>query len=549
MSRTLVPWRRYLLVRRTAVAVTAVALVLSTTAGCGSLQSSATEVGGERMTDDRPVRDGGTLTVALNADPDKLDPSLAQTLVGRTVFAGMCEKLYDVDEAGKVVPQLATALPKTSADGRTVTFSVRKGLKFSDGTSLDAAAVVTSLLRHRDLPGSARATELTPLKSAEATGAYSVKLTLKQAYVPLTAVLADRSGMVMSPAALKKYGKNFTNHPSCVGPFKFVERVGGDRIVLAKDPNYYDARDVHLDKVIYKPIPDGSVRLANLRSGDIQVGDQMVPVDVKSALTDNKLQLFNSPSLGYQGIGINVGNVKGLGQAPGHVDSPLANDVRVREAFELSIDRALINKVVFQGMYEPACGPISPESALAPGVKASQCPERDVAKAKRLLKQAGVKAPVHVELKTSTTPEWSRIGQVIQAMAKDAGFAVTLRPTEYATMLEETDDGHYQAFNSGWSGRLDPDGNIASFLQTKGAMNAYGLSDDKIDALIERGRTEADPAERAKIYGELTRRANDAHALIYLYRQKNYVVAGQDVAGVRVYGDGLIRVKDAGYAK
>lgn len=535
--------------RRTAVAVTAVALVLSTTAGCGSLQSSATEVGGERMTDDRPVRDGGTLTVALNADPDKLDPSLAQTLVGRTVFAGMCEKLYDVDEAGKVVPQLATALPKTSADGRTVTFSVRKGLKFSDGTSLDAAAVVTSLLRHRDLPGSARATELTPLKDAEATGAYSVKLTLKQAYVPLTAVLADRSGMVMSPAALKKYGKNFTNHPSCVGPFKFVERVGGDRIVLAKDPNYYDARDVHLDKVIYKPIPDGSVRLANLRSGDVQIGDQMAPVDVKSALTEPKLQLFNSPSLGYQGIGLNVGNVKGLGEKPGKLDTPLARDVRVREAFELSIDRDLINKVVFQGMYEPACGPVSPESAIAPGVAASACPKRDVAKAKRLLKAAGVKTPLRIELKTSTTPENSRLGQVVQAMAKEAGFAVSLRPTEYATMLEETDSGHYDAFTSGWSGRLDPDGNIASFLQTKGAMNAYGFSDDETDALIERGRTEADPAERAKTYGKLTRRANDAHALIYLYRQKNYVVAGKDVAGVRVYGDGLVRVKDAGYTK
>jgi len=536
-------------VRRTAVAFTAVALVLSTTAGCGSLQSSATEVGGERMTDDRPVRDGGTLTVALNADPDKLDPSLAQTLVGRTVFAGMCEKLYDVNEAGKVVPQLATALPKTSPDGRTVTFSVRKGLKFSDGTRLDAAAVVASLLRHRDLPGSARATELAPLKGAEATGAYSVKLTLKQAYVPLTAVLADRSGMVMSPAALKKYGKNFTNHPSCVGPFKFVERVGGDRIVLAKDPNYYDASAVHLDKVIYKPIPDGSVRLANLRSGDIQVGDQMAPVDVKSALTESKLQLFNSPSLGYQGIGLNVGNVKGLGQKPGKLDTPLARDVRVREAFELSIDRDLINKVVFQGMYEPACGPVSPGSAIAPGVAASACPERDVAKAKRLLKAAGVKTPLKIELKTSTTPENSRLGQVVQAMAKEAGFAVTLRPTEYATMLEETDSGHYDAFTSGWSGRLDPDGNIASFLQTRGAMNAYGLSDPHIDRLIARGRSEADPDRRAEIYGELTRRAASRHALVYLYRQKNYVVAGQDVAGIRVYGDGLVRVKTAGYAK
>ncbi|NEB78171.1 ABC transporter substrate-binding protein [Streptomyces sp. SID14478] len=524
-------------------------MVMSTTAGCGSLQSSATEVGGERMTDDRPVRDGGTLTVALNADPDKLDPTLAQTLVGRTVFAGMCEKLYDVDAQGKIVPQLATALPKVSDGGRTVTFDVRRGAWFSDGTKLDAAAVVTSLMRHRDLAGSARATELAPLKGAEATGPYRVRLTLKQAYVPLTAVLADRAGMVMSPTALKKYGKDFTNHPSCVGPFKFVERVGGDRIVLAKDPHYYDADSVHLDKVIYKPIPDGSVRLANLRSGDVQAGDQMAPVDVKSALTDDKLQLFNSPSLGYQGIGINVGNVKGLGEKPGRVDTPMARDIRVREAFELSIDRDLINRVVFQGMYEPACGPMSPESALAPGVKASQCPKRDVAAAKRLLRQAGVKTPVPLELKIPTTPEWSRIGQVVQAMAKNAGFAVTLRPTEYATMLEETDDGHYEAFQSGWSGRLDPDGNIASFLQTQGAMNAYGYSDKKVDALIERGRTEPDPRERAKIYEELTRRVNDAHALLYLYRQKNYVVTGKDVAGLHVYGDGLIRVKDAGYAK
>lgn len=537
--------------RRTtgALAAVALALVMSTTAGCGSLQSSATEVGGERMTDYRPVRDGGTLTVALNADPDKLDPTLAQTLVGRTVFAGMCEKLYDVDAAGKIVPQLATALPKVSADGRTVSFDVRGDATFSDGTKLDAAAVVTSLLRHRDLAGSARATELTPLEGAEATGPYRVRLTLRQAYVPLTAVLADRAGMVMSPAALKKYGKDFTNHPSCVGPFKFAERVGGDRIVLTKDARYYDADAVHLDKVIYKPIPDGSVRLANLRSGDLQIGDQMAPVDVKSALTDKKLQLFNSPSLGYQGIGINVGNVGGLGAKPGRIDTPMGRDVRVREAFELAIDRDLINKVVFQGMYEPACGPVSPESALAPGRKPSACPKRDVPAAKRLLKQAGVHTPVPVELKISTTPEWSRIGQVVQAMAKDAGFAVTLRPTEYATMLEETDDGHYTAFNSGWSGRLDPDGNIASFLRTRGAMNAYGLSDPKIDALVERGRTEADPAERARIYAELTRRVNDAHALIYLYRQKNYVVAGKDVAGVRVYGDGLVRVKDAGYAK
>ena len=100
--------------------------------------------------------------------------------------------------------------------------------------------------------------------------------------MPLTGVLADRAGMVMSPTALEKYGKNFTNHPSCVGPFHFVERVGGDRIVLKKDPHYYAADDVHLDHVVYQPIPDGNVRLANLRSGDVQISDQMAPVDVRA---------------------------------------------------------------------------------------------------------------------------------------------------------------------------------------------------------------------------------------------------------------------------
>ncbi|WP_227025348.1 ABC transporter substrate-binding protein [Streptomyces tsukubensis] len=131
-------------------------------AGCSSLRSSATEADGERMTDSRPVRDGGTLTVALKSDPDKLDPTLSQTLVGRTVFAGMCEKLYDTDRNGTIVPQLAAKLPKITDHGRTVTIDVREDLTFSDGTKLDADAVVTSLLRHRDLAGSARATELGP---------------------------------------------------------------------------------------------------------------------------------------------------------------------------------------------------------------------------------------------------------------------------------------------------------------------------------------------------------------------------------------------------
>ncbi|WP_277400526.1 oligopeptide/dipeptide ABC transporter ATP-binding protein [Streptomyces marispadix] len=203
--------------------------------GCASLTTSATEVGGVRMTDERPMRDGGSLTVAFKSDPDKLDPSLGSTLVGRSVLAAMCQKLYDTDARNHIRPQLAGKMPEVSDGGRKVVIEVRKGARFSDGTPLDAKAVETSPRRHRDLPESARAGELEPVQSIEAVGGDKVEPRLKEPYEPLLGALADRSGMVMSPRALKRYGKDFAAQPSCVGPFRFKQRVAGDRIVLEKD--------------------------------------------------------------------------------------------------------------------------------------------------------------------------------------------------------------------------------------------------------------------------------------------------------------------------
>lgn len=538
--------RRRVPIHARAAALAAVTAVMAVGAtGCASLTTSATEVGEVRMSDDRPVREGGTLTVALKSDPDKLDPSLGSTLVGRTVFAAMCQKLYDTDAKNRITPQLAEGMPKVSDGGKKVVLTVRRGARFSDGTPLNAEAVRTSLLRHRDLPASARASELKPVKSIEALDGNRVELRLKEPYEPLLGALADRSGMVMSPRALKKYGEDFATHPSCVGPFKFERRVTGDRIVLAKDPYYYAADDVHLREVVYRTIIDGNVRLANLRSGDAQISDQTAPLEVQSALTDDTLQLFNSPTLGYQGLTVNIGNSRGLGKPPGKAKGALARDKRIREAFALSLDRKLINKIVFQGMYDTACGPVAPSSEL--GTEA-RCPGRDLERARQLLREAGEKGRVSVELTISNTVEDMRLGQVVQAMAKDAGFQVRLRPTEFTTLLEHADKGDFEAVSVGWSGRLDPAGNIDAFAGTLGSENRSGISDKGIDKLIEDGRRTADPDERRQIYRDVTGAINDQYALLYLYRQRNYVVATKDIAGLRVYGDGLIRVENAGYS-
>src|SRR5262249_11654032 len=152
---------------------------------------------------------------------DKLDPTLARTLVGRNVFASLCEKLYDINEKLELVPQLAAALPEVSPDGKTVTIKIRTGLKFADGTVMDAAAVKTSLHRDRTLQGSARKSELGPLTDVTVVDPATVALHLSAPFSPLTAVLADRAGMIMSPQQLAAKGADFGTAPVCIGAFKF----------------------------------------------------------------------------------------------------------------------------------------------------------------------------------------------------------------------------------------------------------------------------------------------------------------------------------------
>jgi peptide/nickel transport system substrate-binding protein len=532
--------------RLAAAGLTVLSLAL---AGCSAVSSTSAQ---PTPSDNRPAKSGGTLRVALSAEPDALDPTTARTLVGRSVFTAICEKLYDVDAKLTVVPQLAAQLPQFSADGLTATIKVRPGVKFADGTPLDAAAVKTSLDRHMTLTGSARKTELSSVAAVAVTDPSTVTITLKQPFTPLTAILADRAGMIMSPTALKSEGDaNFGTHPVCVGPFKFATRVAQDRIEVVKDPNYYDAGKVLLDKIVYRIIADPTTRFNNLRSGDVDVLDAVAATDVDALIAEPKLELLSSDSLGYQGITINLGNVDGVGKPaaalPASLSGPLASNAVVRRAFELGLDRVAINTVVFRGKYSPACGPISPASPFSSDA-AQACPKHDPAAAKALLAQAGVVAPVKVSMVIGNTPDAALLGQAIQAQVKDAGFDLQLVPTEFAASLDQTDAGKYQMFQIGWSGRVDPDGNIASFVNTQGAQNISGYSNPTVDSLLAQARSKTDVASRRDLYGQVITQLHQDEPLIYVYRQKNFTGVARTVVGVQVYGDGLLRFTTAGFA-
>ena len=185
-----------------AVGMFALALALVAAAGASTVDRSSTTARAA----------GGTLTVGLAEEPDALDPTLARTFVGRIVFLSLCEKLYDINAKLDIVPQLAASLPKVSGGGKTVTIALRKGIKFNDGTPFNAAAVKVSLDRHKSLARSARASELTPVDSVTTSGASTVVLHLSAPFAPLTSLLADRAGMIMSPAALNA-SANFAANP------------------------------------------------------------------------------------------------------------------------------------------------------------------------------------------------------------------------------------------------------------------------------------------------------------------------------------------------
>jgi peptide/nickel transport system substrate-binding protein len=555
LTRFLPPSRR----RQVTGVVTGVIALALVGAACSPVEQAGSDTGGNSPSatgqdvfgepaDASQVKEGGTLTVALSAEPDKLDPTLSRSLYSRYVFHTMCEKLYDLDSSAKLVPQLATALPTVSSDGLSLTIPLKQGVKFADGGTFDSNAVKISLNRHLTLAGSARKSELGPITSIETPDPKTVVIKLSKPFAPLTAALADRAGMVLSPAAIAKLGANFSNAPVCVGPFKFAQRVPQNSIKVVKDPLYYDAAKVHLDSIEYRIITDSSIRSANLKSGDAQIADSLSTQDAPELQKDTSMTVLQSQSLGYQGLTINIANANGIGNPLKPLDTPIAKDPRVRQALALSIDRDALVKSLFNGLNSVACSPISPKSEFTSDA-AQVCPAHDPAKAKQLLSDAGVTTPYKVTMVTSNNPDSLRLAQALQGMVKEGGFDLVIKPVEYAALLDQQDRGDFELLQLGWSGRVDPDANIFNFIGSTGSQNVSGYSSPDVDKLLTDARQATDQAQRVKLYGDVVGKLQQDDPIIYMYRQRNLTGVSKKLLGIQVFPDGVIRTAFAGFAK
>lgn len=468
------------------------------------------------------------LRIGLQDDPDVLDPVRGNTFVGRIVFAALCDKLLDINAKLEIVPQLATSY-EYSADGLTLTFRLRSGARFHDGELIDAAAVKANIDRARTLPDSRRRSEIASVESVDVIDPLTVALRLSRRDATLAAQFTDRAGMMMSP---RTFAGDVGARPVCSGPYRFVERVQNDRIVLERFREHWRADQYHFDRVIYRGIPDATIRLANLRAGDLDIMERITATDIRGARNDRNLRVVDTVSLGYQGLTINVGNGEGA-------NNPLARDRRLRQALALTIDRNAINQVVFEGTHPPAVQPFVPASfAYNPDLR---IPERDVARARRLMQEAGHQR-LAVEMQVANNPVQQQIAQMIQAMASEAGFDIRIRATEFATLIREQNAGRFQVSFVGWSGRVDPDGNANLFWVSNAAQNDGRYSNPEVDRLMSEARMISDTAARRRLYDQAQKIVQEDMPFIYLYYQPWFWAMNRRVEGFVPVPDGMIRL-------
>jgi peptide/nickel transport system substrate-binding protein len=473
-----------------------------------------------------------TLRIGMAADPDTLDPAESGSFNALQVTSAMCDKLVDIDPDLNYVPMLATQWT-WSDDHRSLTLKLRPGVVFQDGEKFDADAVKWNITRYQTEPRSKRKSQLKPITGVTVIDPLTVRFDLAAPYAPLLMLLADRPGMMMAPHATEAEGANVTANPVCAGPYQFVSQVAQDKIILRRNPHYWDPSKVLVDEVRFVTIPDATLRLTSLRTGQLDLIERVAPTDLDTLRADPNLKLLSEPGLGYQTLQINLNN------GP-QSNNPLGKDPLVREAFEDSIDRDVINQVVFSGQYSPDN---QPEPIGSPYFDPDfPVPHRNLERAKALLKQAGTPHPGFT-MQVPNDPVSLQVAEVIQSMSAEAGFDMKVQPMEAVSLFAAADRGDFQVGFSIWSGRPDPDQNISIWVASNGFLNRGQYSNPKLDTLLDQAAATIDKDQRVSLYRQAAAIYLKDRPYLFLYHYTWLFGATKKLAGFIPYPDGIIRLR------
>jgi peptide/nickel transport system substrate-binding protein len=489
-------------------------------------------------------RYGGALVIGVSQEPGSLDPTVASTMTAIEILQSMCLPLYSfVLNHGTYTyePVLASSLPKPSDHGLSYTVHLRQGVSFNDGTPLNADAVVATVNRFMTYPGSLKSSDLANVASVTAAGPYTVVYHMKQR----DSTFIASASYVLSPTALAAEGVNFAANPVCVGPFMFDHRDVGVDVTLVKSPYYFKRAAIHLDKLVFKPLPDSAAEAAALQAGDLQVVDNVLPAQLPAVRADSGLRIIQAHQLGWRGLEFNIGNGNGVGSSYSTLSTPLAQSAKLRQAFEEAIDRQTLNKVVFGGLYQPSCTMVPPaNSAWFPLIQIP-CTPYDPADARKLVVASGFPHPTVHLLSTNTTDQ-VQLSQVIEAEEAAVGINVLIDVTDAVTASNMKKAGTYDVALGGRTpGSPDPGQVISHYVATNGDQNVSGYSNRRLDYVLANGLKATQTGARALNYRVADQIIHDDRPLLVLYNPTTFAAFSTSVKGITLNYAGQVQLANA----
>jgi peptide/nickel transport system substrate-binding protein len=541
-----------------------VAFLALIAAGCGGGDNEST--GGTSPSETTAGGGGGTLVFAGAADPVVLDGALVSDGESLRVITQLFETLVAL-KPGTTEPEPGLAESWSANDDGTVwTFTIRQGVRFHDGTDLDADAVCFNFDRWYNFKGSFQnpsatyywqvvfggfstfnpdsgAPEDSLYKSCEATDSSTAVITLTKPSATFIPALSQQAFSIASPKALQAYGADEgsvdadgifhptgtfgTEHPVGTGPFQFVSWTRGDKLVVSRFDDYWGEK-ASLDQVIFRPIADNAARLQALQTGEIQGYDLVEPQDIPTIQENSDLQILDRPPFNVAYVGFNM-------------SMPPLDDPKVRQALAYGLDRQGVVDSFYGGRAQVA------KEFMPPSVEgyADDVPEYtfDPEKSKQLLQEAGLTPPVKIDFWYPTDvsrpymPDPKRNFEALAASLEQAGFEVTPHSAPWSPdYLGKSDEGQLQVYLLGWTGDYgDADNFIGTFFQSPQKQWGTDKNDEMkpVQDLLNQAEADPDQAKRIELYQEANRQimtilpgvpyAHSSPALAFIASVQGYI--------------------------
>jgi len=493
---------------------------------------------------------GGSVVIAINAEPDSLDPQKSATAVVNQVMRYIGDTLVNKDLEGNYIPGLATTWTP-SEDDRVWTFTLRENVRFHNGKPVDAEAVRASFLRAKDpaTQSPVAAGLLAPVEDVVVVDDYTVEFHLSQPYFLLIENLTQQALALVDAEAAAELGAEFNRRPVLTGPWKVGPWSSGTRITLERNPDYAwgpeYAHDgpAYLEQIVFQIIPDQATATAAFQAGNVDILT-VAPSDVQQLQNAGRYTML---SFMRKGLGLYM--AYNVNRAP--FDDPL-----VRQAMGYLIDKNALVAVSLRGLGQPACGPLPPSIVgYWDGIcdyAAPYDPERGL----ELLAEAGYTSqggklvkdgqPLTFSIITSSTYGWPQSAQVVQAMLKELGIDVTVELVEHTTLLAQGREGAHQAIFLGYT--YTSADILNSYLNSANIGTGYNwahYADPEIDERLALSRSTSDDALRQETYAELQRMVLDLGLWLPLWINDNYIALQPRIQGAQLSNEGFVALLDA----